>query len=522
MVLVGEGAQAYHRLHARQVAVANASLPAASPLTNSVDVDLVPDGDLQAAADELTELKSGISVTEWKQAHPEDQREAEARFEACAAFHWTKQLADGSTLTRMAAFYPPDPPSPLELPTNEDPASLISRCTLASIRVELEVNGREKLLRSVPRIQSEFTRRMGNPDPQLPSYGYPLGPPWHDGEASVIIEKNTDVNPLFASNAVSNTLKVRWQSHASLVTYAYLPKVLEEKQRRTGQPYEVVSPETSPEIFELAMRTAAIEQADLVKTMNELYQDCYQHPEPSGNDASYQQKRTTAGLERGQKVVDALALWLRLTRELPPQRRAGGLLAAYFLLKDSTTHLEDAEMEAMRDWLLEKKVIASENELGPWGATAKWVREARELDPEGPIGEAITLMTITTPQQMLELRPEGNRLVAESGGQKDVTDYVIEAGEKYLSKPRDPGIKELVEYFIASAYCDRIQLARTEDGDKPSSFEIQRAAAARPEAVKYFALAAASNSPRAVTAWRSGWRVLAGLPVGIRFYDVGD
>jgi hypothetical protein len=327
---------------------------------------------------------------------------------------------------------------------------------------------------------------------------------------------------LFASNAVSQSLRVQWQSKASLVTYAYLPRVVEEKKKApASDPYEVVSPETSPEIFELAMRTAAIEQPDLVKTMNELYQECYQHPQLSGTDASYQEKRTTPGLERGKNVVDALDPWLRLTRELPAQRRAGALLAAYFLLTEATDHLDNGEMEAMRDWLLEKRVIVSEKELGPWGADAKWAKEARDLDSDGPIGDAVTLMAITNPLGTQELLPGGYVPVAESEGQKDVTDYVIEAGQKYLAKARDPELMEQVEYFIGSAYCDRIQLPDMEQ-DKPSSWEKQRAAAAKPEAIKYFAMAMAGGSPRAVAAWRSGWRVLAGLPVGLRFYDVGD
>jgi hypothetical protein len=517
LVLVAAGVEGYRRLHSRPIAAAVESTeqPKLAP------IDLIADADLQAVAEQLGETKSGISVTAWTQAHPEDKRE-DTDLNGCAAFRWTRQLADGRTLRRLATFYPPDPPKPLELPTNEDPASLIRGCTLAWIQVELDVEGREKLLRSIPKIQANFTKRMGNPNPQLAAFGYPLESPWHDRDAAVVIQKNTDVNPLFASNAVSQTLRVQWQSKASLVMYAYLPRVVEDKTKTpAGELYEVVSPETSPEVFELAMRAAAVEQTDLVKTMNALYQESYQHPQLSGNDPSYQEKRTTAGLERGKRVVDALDQWLTVTRQLPPQRKAGGLLAAYFLLKGATDHLEDPEMEAMRDWLLEKKVIASEKELGPWGATAKWAIDARDLDPEGPIGDAVALMEITNPQQMNELMP-GYRLVAEAQGQKDVTDLVIETGEKFLARPRDPETTERVEYFIASGYSDRIQLARFDAEDKPSDWEIQRAAAAKPEAIKYFSMAMAGGSLRAVTAWRKGWRVLAGLPVEIRFYDLGD
>ena len=155
------------------------------------------------------------------------------------------------------------------------------------------------------------------------------------------------------------------------------------------------------------------------------------------------------------------------------------------------------------------------------GTSAKWAKEAWDLDPDGPTGDAVMLIAITNPLQMQEFLPNGYVPVATSEGQKDVTDFVIDAGQKYLSKPRDPELTERIEYFIGLAYCDRIQISNYGD-EKPSGWQIQRAAVAKPEALKHFVAAAAGNSPRAVTAWRNGWRVLAGLPIGIRFYDVGD
>lgn len=103
-----------------------------------------------------------------------------------------------------------------------------------------------------------------------------------------------------------------------------------------------------------------------------------------------------------------------------------------------------------------------------------------------------------------------------------MTDFVIETGEKFLARTHDAETTERVEYFIGLAYSDRIQLARFDARDKPSRWEVERATAAKPEAIKYFMMAAASDSPRAVKAWRSGWRVLADLPMEVRFYELGD
>ena len=424
---------------------------------------------------------------------------------------------------------------------NEDPASLINSCTLAGIRVELGATDRDMLLRSLPKIQAAFSSRLGTPSDKLsaakPSPWFAtLQPVWQSGDVTVVIEDTPDLD---ADRPTDHAAKDRWQTHPTLVAYAYLPDFIYESMGRPDEEYSRATPETSPEIFRMAMRTAALERADLVRSMNDLYQDCVDRPLDRDDDAFVKANHMTPGLARGKKITGVLRQWVPSTRDLPPQRKAGALLAAYFLLRAGTSRLGFDDIEEMRDGLLDAQVLADEHELTKDGLTVKWLKEGRDLDPEGQVADAITLMTLTAPLPIADLLPQEYRPtktlpdgrqvpypIAESEGQKDMTDYVIETGQKYLAKARDAETEERIQYFIASAYCDRIQLARLDQGsgerNEPTTWEVQRASAAKPEALKYYRLALAHNSRQSATAWRSGWRLLAGLPLVIRFYDVGD
>jgi len=513
------------------------------PEKRSESLPLLPDAAVDALADELEQAKPGVIVSEWHELHPLDRAENSTWFQmTCATFQATEQLADGSTLTRIAGFYPPDPPTPLQLPANnEEPASLINSCTLVGIRVELGTTDRDMLLRSLPKIQAAFSSRLGATREKLSATGPSpwfgtLQPVWQSGDVTVVIEDTPDLD---AERPTDRAAKDRWQTHPTLVAYAYLPDFIYESMGRPDEEYSRAAPETSPEIFRMAMRTAALEQADLVRSMNDLYQDCVDRPLDRDDDAFVKANHMTPGLARGKKITGVLRQWLPSTHDLPPQRKAGALLAAYFLLRAGTSRLGFDDIEEMRDGLLDAQVLADEHELTTNGLTVRWLKEARDLDPEGQAADAITLMTLTAPQPIADLvpqeyrptktLPDGRQVpypIAESEGQKDMTDYVIETGQKYLAKPRDAETTELIQYFIASAYCDRIQVTRLEQesaqGNQRTNWEVQRAAAAKPEALKYYRLALAHNSPRSATAWRSGWRLLAGLPLLVRFYEVGD
>jgi len=58
-------------------------------------------------------------------------------------------------------------------------------------------------------------------------------------------------------------------------------------------------------------------------------------------------------------------------------------------------------------------------------------------------------MAITNPQAMNELMPRGYQPGAEWQGNKDVTDFVIETGEKFLARTHDA---ETAESSISSGW----------------------------------------------------------------------
>lgn len=517
--------------------------PAAVPSTIEPRAAMPPslsDAVIEALVQQLAQAKPAVTVGQWRTLHPGDRAEDSTWFQmTCATFQTTEQVADGITMTHIAGFYPPDPPKPIELPMNEDPAALVNNCVLAGVRVELTMSDRDLLLRSLPRIQAAFSSRLGTvtgkpSGPQL--WFATLQPVWHAGNLTVVIEDTPDID---AGRPTDRSAKDLWQTHPTLVAYAYMPQWLYESLGRPDHEYARATPETSPEIFRMAMSAAAVEQADLARTMTDLYQDCVDRPLDRDDDAFVKANGMTPGLARGKKVVEPLRQWLSATHDLTPQRKAAALLAAYFLLRASTSRLGFSDIEEMRDGLLDAQVLSDEHEFTQSGLTVKWLKEAQTLDPDGPVGDAITLMTITAPQPVADLLsqeyrptktlPDGRQVsypVAESEGQKDVTDYVIETGQKYLAKARDPDTTERVEFFIASAYSDRIQLAHLlnerGEGNEATKWEIQRAETAKAEALKFYRLALAHNSPLSDTAWRSGWSLQAGLPLMFQFYEIGD
>jgi hypothetical protein len=93
-----------------------------------------------------------------------------------------------------------------------------------------------------------------------------------------------------------------------------------------------------------------------------------------------------------------------------------------------------------------------------------------------------------------------------------------------LSQERDPLLRARAEYYLAAAYCDRILLGEGGNpmtGAAPTAVERRRGQLAKPEALNHYRamLALDDKSEFATAAWRSGWRLLAGLPVGVHYHQ---
>jgi len=484
-----------------------------------------------SVVEELAALKPGITVAVWRRSHPTDDWHAPSYRDDreywpfifgnfCSVSTLTKHLPNGQDLVRKAAFYLPAPPAPMALPSDRSASSLLDACTLGYIQIELMTGNKGALAGLNANVQTGLTTRFGPPADEpnamvlVPVLRRQIIPVWKVGDAKVVV------------GSVLQRLPTDPQySDSQFAAYAYLPVFPFEKEH-PDEPYDPMTAENSPEIFQLAVRTAALDPK-LSPATTDVYRkwiEFYQRKSP----LPYQEQPGLPRPIQPSEVASVLQPWIEASRNLPAQRRAAALLAAQFVVEASWSEFSSAArfsvVEKGSD--AQRALEAAGAEFGPPGGpegiqpVVKWVREARDIDPDGPIGDAIALMTLSG-WHFRELFP---------GGYGDVTDYVIAVGEKYLLRPRESATIARVEYFVASAYCDRVLISQFGDdggeGDviPPTQAQLDRGAAAQPEALKHYQsmLALDQNSQRAIAAWRSGWRLMAGLPVYRHYSLAGE
>jgi hypothetical protein len=478
--------------------------------------------------EELAALKPGITVAGWRRSHPTDEWHAPTYRDDreywpfifgdfCEVASLTEHLPNGHDLVRKAAFYIPAPPAPMALPSDRSASSLLDTCTLGYIQIELKTETKDGLAALSANVHTGLTTRFGPPvdEPNamvlVPVLRRQIIPVWKVGDAKAVV------------GSVLQRLPTDPQySDSQFAAYAYLP-VFSFEREHPDEPYDLMMPENSPEIFQLAVGTTALDPkisqptTDLYRKWIEFYRRKSALP--------YQEQPGLPRPIQPSEVASVLQPWLDATRKMPAQRRAAALLAAQFVVEASWSEFSSAArfsiVEKGSD--AQRALEAAGAEFGPPGGpegiqpVVKWVREARDIDPDGAIGDAITLMTLSG-WHFRELF---------SGGYGDVTDYVIAVGEKYLLRPRDSATTAKIEYFIASAYCDRVLISLFgDDGGEgevmpPTQAQLVRGAAAKPEALKHYQsmLALDQKSQRAIAAWRSGWRLMAELPV-FRHYSL--
>ena len=484
-----------------------------------------------SVVEELAALKPGISVAVWRRSHTTDGWHAPSyRYDReywpfvfgnfCAVSTLTKHLPNGEELVRKAAFYIPAPLAPTALPGDSSASSLLDTCRLGYVQIELVMGNRESLANLKANVHMALTTRFGPPSEEpnamvlAPVLQKQIIPVWRIGDAKAVL-----------GSVLQSPPNDPRYSDSQFAAYAYLP-VYPFEREHPDEPYDSMTAESSPEIFRLAVRTAA-QDPKLSQPMADVYRKWIEFYERK-SALSYQEQPRLPRPIQPNEVASVLQPWLEASQSLVAQRRAAALLATQLVVEASWSEFSTAAgfsvvekgSEAQR--ALEEAGAEFSPPGGPEGIqpVVKWVREARDIDPDGPIGDAITLMTLSG-WHFRELFP---------GGYGDVTDYVIAVGEKYLSRPRDSATTARVEYFIGSAYCDRVLISQIgDDGGEgelipPTPEQLRRGAAAKPEALRYYRsmLALDGSSQRAIAAWRSGLRLMAGLPVYRHYSLAGE
>jgi hypothetical protein len=504
LLAVGLGAVGYLWLpHQKKVSasVAPASQQATTPATKAPGRQPI---DAPAAiVQELANLRPGLTVAEWRLSHPndtwykptyEDQLVYAGDYpgqldnlnfrKACATSTGTVELPDGSSATRKAVFYLPAPPVPLALPENASASGLVDTCTIAYLETRLMTQDSGTRATLDGKVQSTLTARYGGPAnedaevaEQVSRGRWPKTLVWKQGGAKTVIGRIDTVES-------PDTL---------FSVYSYLPSFRYERREHLDNLYGL-TPYDVPKIFGLAMRTAALD-AKLSKPMNDFFQEWGQ---PKENGRRVQARR----------VIDVLRSWLQASSTLSPQRRAAALLAGQFVFEAFVDRVNDEKVDFESiDFGEEMKSMGVEFDPGEGGLHPghAWIKEARELNPDGPIGDAIALMSLA------------NWWV-------DGVDEYFAIAEKYLSQQHGQDSTAWTEYFLASAYQNIVILGHTGGEEpeippsmKPTQEQIEAGAAAKTQAIKHYravlAIDADKNSWKALLAWRTAWKLMADLPV---------
>jgi len=226
------------------------------------------------------------------------------------------------------------------------------------------------------------------------------------------------------------------------------------------------------------------------RRMDELYENVYRAYDGIGVPPSNR--------VWGSQLVPVLRDWLNAQQAATPHQRAAALFAADRLL----AALEDAdgvELDAdpsktpLRSQLAGLGAEFPQDPEGGYGYAENWLKDARELDSDGEVGEMAVLVTISHHS----CNP----------------DEVIRQAEGLLAKGVDEPTEKRVHFILGNAYADVVGLAEGVDPDRDTSPWIRRAEAARSKALEQYraVLSADTTSDMAHDAWRQAWNLSAGL-----------
>lgn len=204
--------------------------------------------------------------------------------------------------------------------------------------------------------------------------------------------------------------------------------------------------------------------------------------------------------EAGTLTTGRLARWFRVSRDLPPQRRAAALLLADFYI---------ACNEIPTKSLL--KLGAGFRTMCPQDGpfySHNFRDRAEKLDAKGPAGELAGLASLADPCYLKGTRPW--------------QDLVIEEGEKLLSEFPPDNWTPWFHYAIARAHDAKLALVYPGGDPEEQGFHLSRAGMQRERdaAIEHFKLFLQEkpDAAESVYAWQEAWRLLAGLPPSpIRF-----
>jgi hypothetical protein len=460
-------------------------------------------------ADQLAQLKEGMTLGDWKKDHPSEEAvkvrpykfdpQAELWGDWCARTELRLSLPNGKEAARYAFFYAPSPPSDLSLPADQESDSLLDTCILGLIWITgpIGAGGGNLLARDASEV---IKARFGEPERNSKVWFFGAASwreisLWRVGRAAFVSAYNSQESWPFA-------LGVLPRSGRSL---DFPTPSSSEYYIRAMNKLALAVSRTEDAMIKAGIEGTVSEQMKELLKLNEAWQNGLGHNKPD---------------LLPERVVETLGNWLDKASTLSPLPKAAAFLAADQVLveiQNSFKISEEQQGAVAREALTKLGADFRDNYLGGGIFYIRsWLQAARRIDPDGPIGDLAFRIHMENGFDTSGTCQNGSRQFEK----------VIEQGEAYLKNPFDHAAEQAVELMVAQAYSAIVALAEGLGREYADPRDYRAAApAALEKAIDHFrsALPQAPDTIENRANWSDAWRLIAGLPPAhLRFFCVYD
>jgi hypothetical protein len=492
----------------------DASQPQEIAPTLSVPITPEDEAALSTLVDsEISQLHEGVTLAQWMDLRGQNEgweASKSEEFSDCRSLTKIEALASGRQITRTVYFDLPKAPTPAVLPTLIGEELVKSACTLYMVRIQTPTPSREDGHTLEQALQQHFVEKYGS---SLGTEGtqyqrtvdagrwkagfleiFSVHDPHHAGDAP----NDLSADSVFASARLTVAAEIE-QDHVYGQMKAYRYRSIENAQ------------------FHRVIAIAAVDDS-LTERVTKLYDALF------AASASSVRAKQPESTKLRDSVVPMLGMWINAAKSLPPSRRAASLYVAHRLLSAA----EDVSMISggwNELWGKDKTELRAI--LGKLGAkyeyaelggiyeySNNWLEEARELDPNGPVGE----------MDVLDALARGRAPQIGKDQQADIFHTVIADGEWLLARNPDAATAAQIHFIIGDAYADMVALADGGEPDYGESFSKEEGNAARVKALEHYraGLVVDGVSENAKDAWLQAWNISAGLMPTTRYIYIDD
>lgn len=437
------------------------------------------------AKSELLQLKQNVTLGDWCKTHPDDSLvffrytlEEPSNQEWCVQAEKRVILSPSRQIAiRRAYFYAPLPPSGLALRQLKDSVSVrTDEPILGMIWIEMIERSVQASATIADSLSAGLSTWLGSAkiDPEMFYYGssgWGRRNRWQKGET------------IFAS---ARGVTSRYSELPMVIAFGFLP-------------ISNVHIDDLRDYFSLGGTPSNPDSIIFQRTLHSLGQNTQR----AGNlIATYYHARTEPpdSLD-ARRTLDDFREWITLSASSDHQTRAAALLLADQVLNAIIQTLDAATIPQFR----RLGATITESRTMGWIYERSWLKQALALDSNGTVGDLALMIMIQ----------RGFQLKADCHDCGQCFGNVIQQGERFLLRTKDPWFRRMTHLALAYAYSDVVALANdissvaAEDSGLQISTDVARA-----QSLDHFRQAIKSDplAEDSRYAWRAAWRLVACIP----------